>query len=214
MAPSIFKFGIRRSTFVCFILHLFPPRFLSLPLLPPISLSLLSLCRPCSCFRHLTSSMHRPYPPTPFIFGFLCLQLIKYSQAKSQSSTQSSIPLCHFLISSATTFLLCKSFLIYHHHCTPHMCHFAHCRLSCISPLFFILHVILQSVRFPFSPSPLVHLRRPARPLFWIAQDTETEGMDYRRRSFANQRSIINSRYNLIPPNSLHVAKLQATYST
>jgi len=43
MAPSIFKFGIRRSTFVCFILHLFPPRFLSLPLLPPISLSLSSL---------------------------------------------------------------------------------------------------------------------------------------------------------------------------
>jgi len=42
----------------------------------------------------------------------------------------------------------------------------------------------------------------------------KTEGMDHRRRSFANQRLIVNSRYNLSPPKSLHVAKLQATYST
>jgi len=213
-----FDFQIQYSSFNLRVLYTssFPSSF---PLTSSSSYnvfrSLLSLRRPCPCFRHLTSSMHRPYPPTPFIFGFLCLQLIKYSQAKSHPSTQSSIPLCHSLISSATTFLLCKSFLIYHHSLyTPHVS-------LCPLPTFLYIHPCflfstLSSSQFAFLFRHLRSFICEDQPVRYsgLRRIRKTEGMDYRRRSFANQRSIVNSRYNLSPPNSLHVAKLQAAYST
>ena len=78
-------------------------------------------------------------------------------------------------------------------------------------PLFFVLHVILQSVRFPFSPSPLVHLRRPARPLFWIAQDTEN-----RRNGLSEEvicQPTVDSQQSIQPQPSQFVTRCQATGS-
>jgi len=134
-----FDFQIQYSSFNLRVLYTssFPSSFsLTSSSSSNVFRSLLSLRRPCSCFRHLTSSMHRPYPPTPFIsvsasnsLNIRKQNLIHPLNHPSHCAIPSSRQQLRFCFANRSLSITT--------HCTLHMCHFAHCRLSCIStPVF------------------------------------------------------------------------------